>query len=77
MDELIMNAARELGIEQYISISPYSSHGERTVFIAYEPDHVLRLELSLHDLMDESELKRILLQKSEEAKRMAMGVSAE
>ena len=77
MDEIILRAARELGIEQYVSVSPYSSHGEGRVTVAYAPGKGVTRELDFFCVMDEAELKRILLQMFEEAKELAAGVSAD
>jgi hypothetical protein len=65
MDELIMNAARELGIAEHVSVSQYSRSGEQTVVVSINGHRVTR-ELWPLDLMNISDLKRILLEMFEE-----------
>jgi len=61
-DEIIMKAARELGIQQYVSISPWRETNT-VVLVAVEPGNVSRCEITFHDLIDESlaEVKKKLL----------------
>ncbi len=75
MDELIMDAARALGIAQYLSISPSSRSGERTVTLSVD-DHTATRELWPHPLMDVLELKKLLLEMFEEATHLAVNGSA-
>ena len=67
-DELIMQAARELGIEQYVSVSPYRNTNPVAI-VKYEGKTVNR-EIPLHAFMetDLAEVKRALLRMMEDAK---------
>jgi hypothetical protein len=69
-DELIMQAARELGIEQYVSVSPYLDSQSRTVAIVTCMGKVVTEGIAPFCFIDPAlaELKRTLLRMLEDAK---------
>lgn len=74
-DEIVMKVARELGIQQYVSISPWRETNT-VVLVSVEPGKVSRCEITFHDLIDESlaEVKKKLLETLEEARGMVKPV---
>lgn len=73
MDELIMKAARELGIEQYVSVSPYLDGESKTVVIVTHQGKVVTKGIAPYSLMDTGfvELKKVLLSMLEDTKELA------
>jgi hypothetical protein len=78
MDELIMKAARELGIEQHLSVSPYLDSESKTVVIVMYQGKMVTKGIAPYCLMDTNlaELKKALLGMLEDAKELAKGVPA-
>jgi hypothetical protein len=73
-----MKAARELGVEQYVSASPYLDGESNTVAVVTYMGRAKTKGIAPYSFIDPDlvELKRTLLWMLEEAKELARGVMA-
>jgi hypothetical protein len=67
-DEVITQAARELGIEQYVSVSPYLDGESNTVAVVTYEGKTVPKGIAPFTFLDISKVKMTLLQMMEDAK---------
>ena len=69
MDDVIMKAAREIGIAEHVHVAPFDEKNpDPLVTVAYAPDKGVRVRIDAKYLMEEDQLKIILRDIDERAR---------